>query len=71
MGQYSGVNPFATFAPSGMSVLGGMGVTGSTTDDHPIQAQNGDNGGYKIPPVVWPILFVVLGYLIVRWIMED
>lgn len=26
---------------------------------------------YKIPPVVWPIVFLIVGYLGVRWIMED
>lgn len=26
---------------------------------------------YKIPPVVWVVLFLVGGYLGIRWIMED
>jgi hypothetical protein len=26
---------------------------------------------YSIPPVVWVVLFLVIGYLGIRWIMED
>ena len=27
--------------------------------------------GYKIPPVVWPILFLVIGYIGVHFMVEE
>lgn len=26
---------------------------------------------YRIPPVIWMIVFLVVGYIGVRWVMED
>ena len=26
---------------------------------------------YKIPPAIWMVLFLVVGYLIVRYVIED
>lgn len=26
---------------------------------------------YKIPPIVWMVVFLVVGYVGLRWVMED
>jgi hypothetical protein len=26
---------------------------------------------YKIPPVLWMVIFLVVGYIGLRWVMED
>lgn len=26
---------------------------------------------YKVPPVIWMVIFLIVGYVGVRWVMED
>ena len=38
----------------------------------PAQAgEDGDLMPYKIPPALWMIVFIIIGYVGIRWIMED
>lgn len=39
--------------------------------DSPPQNDESKMAAYKIPPVVWMILFLVGGYLIVRYALEE
>lgn len=52
--------------------LPGYGVTSANNDSAFEQDESKLPAPvYSIPPVVWVVLFLVGGYLGIRWIMED
>lgn len=63
-------NERQTFQVSGMQIPG-IGAVGVTSDQHPADASATGQGGYKIPPAWWGPIFLIVGFLIVRYLMED
>lgn len=51
--------------------LPGYGITGGKEEAFEQDASKLPEPVYSIPPVVWVVVFLVGGYLGIRWIMED
>lgn len=51
-----------------------ISLDGYSTGEYPISAQEDTKGEsviYKIPPVFWMFLFLLVGYAGMRYVMED
>lgn len=46
-------------------------VAGMRRDESLLPQQNTEEVIYKIPPPLWMIAFIIIGYLGMRFIMED
>lgn len=46
------------------------GDYGDSKDQVPV-VSTAVEAAYKVPPAVWCVVFLIVGYIGIRWIMED